>query len=240
MIDNKRVLCIIPARGGSQGVKDKNIRLFNGRPLIHWALDTLTGSEYVDDIAVSTDSKKIEWGVTRYVEKYQNKDIAVWVRPKKLAGNSAHVMDTMQYHTRSLKSKYDYIIMHHATAPLVTSEDIDKALRFMVNKDADFVISMCKSEGIGVTKPIPESGYVKGWFPESLKGLNRQEMADAYQLDNNIYIGKWDIFYYGLDYWGTDIYAFKMPRSKCADIDTEEDFLRAEVMQRRQHGETNC
>ena len=238
MIDGKKVLCIIPARGGSQGVKDKNIRLFNGRPLIHWALDAVVNSRYVDEVLVSTDSKKITWSVQTYIAR-PNALYGVIDRPKKLAGNTARVMDTMQYHTRSLRSKYDYVIMHHATAPLVTSEDMDKALRYMITKDADFVVSMCKSEGIGVTKPIPESGYVKGWFPENLKGLNRQEMADAYQLDNNIYIGKWDIFYYGLDYWGTDIYAFKMPRSKCADIDTEEDFLRAEVMQRRQHERYN-
>lgn len=226
MINGKKVLAIIPARGGSQGVKDKNIRLFNNRPLIYWALDAVC--PVADRVVVSTDSKKIEWSLYNYIPF-----VEVWRRPKKLAGNKARVMDTMQYHLRNCKERYDYVIMHHATAPLVTSEDMTKALKYAITKDADFVISVCESEGIGVCRPIPQDDYLKGWFPEDLKGLNRQEMQQTYQLDNNIYIGKWNIFYYNVDYWNTNIYAFRMPRSKCADIDTEDDFIRAEILHRR-------
>lgn len=186
----------------------------------------------MDSILVSTDCKKVEWCVAQYRPGIDG----LLFRPKKLATAKARVMDTMKYHCRELvkeTDRYDIVIMHHATAPLVTYHDIDAALRYFEKKQADFVVSMCPSDGIGVCRPVPADGLVKGWFPKELVGLNRQEIEPAYQLDNNIYIGKWDIFYHGLDYWNTNIYAFKMPRNKCADIDTEEDFQMAEIMHRR-------
>ena len=185
-----------------------------------------------DKVVVSTDSKKVKWCVEKY-----GSGVEVIDRPKKLASNNAHVMDTMQYHLKEMAKRgetYDYVMMHHATAPMVDRFDVHKAINFMLTKDADFVISMCKSEmPHGIALPVPADGLVKGWYPKDIRCKNRQELSHPYQLDNNIYIGKWDIFYHNVDYWNTNIYAFKMPKGKCADIDTEEGFTWAELMFKR-------
>jgi len=218
----------VPARIGSIGVRKKNIRLFNNRPLIYWALDSLTSLDDFDKIAVSTDSKEIADCVLKY-----GSGVEVWRRPDELATSTAHVMDTMQYHVKQLEEEgdiYDYVMMHHATAPLVDSLDIHKALLYLLNKKADFVVSMCKSLlSLGVSGPVPDDKMVKGWFPKVYRGCNRQELPQTYILDNNIYVGKWGIFKNNIDYWDTNIYMYELPQCKYADIDTEEDFTFAEL-----------
>lgn len=228
-LTTQRILAIVPARGGSS-LKDKNIRLFNGRPLIYWALDSLTSLDEIDKVVVSTDSSLIARCALDY-----GSNVEVWNRPKNLATDTAKVMDTMEFHCRNSKEKYDYVIMHHATAPMVDRLDIHNALKFMFKNDADFVISMCKTFiPLGICRPVNNDLSVKGWFPKELRGRQRQEMPQTYQLDNNIYMGKWDIFYNNKDCWDSNIMMFEMPQSKYADIDTLDDFLWAETVFKRQ------
>lgn len=149
----------------------------------------------------------------------------VWERPAELATDNAYVMDAVAYHLSEQKETWDYIQLHHATNPLVTGIDILKAAGFMKLKDADFVISVCPCNvPLGVAKPISDGCSIQNWFPSLLRGLNRQDIKQSYQLDGNIYMGKYEIFRDNLDYWGTNIYAYKMPISKYCDIDDETDF----------------
>ncbi|HAV4005958.1 TPA: acylneuraminate cytidylyltransferase family protein, partial [Acinetobacter baumannii] len=78
MIDNKRVIAVIPARAGSKSIKDKNIKLLGGKPLIAWPIDTAKKSKYIDRILVSTDGQKIK----EIAESY---DAEVYLRPESLA-----------------------------------------------------------------------------------------------------------------------------------------------------------
>lgn len=220
MLHDKKFLCIIPARKGSTGVKDKNIRELCGKPLIAWAIDAAKDSGIHDSVVVSTDSTKISDIAMKYGAD------EVWERPSELATKNAHVMDAIAYHLQEQGGRWDYVQLHHATNPLVTGIDILKAAQFMLRKKADFVISMCPNEApLGVAGPIPDSGCVKGWFPKNIRCLNRQEITQPYQLDGNIYMGKYCIFRKNLDYWNTYIYAYKMPMSKYCDINDETDFI---------------
>jgi len=230
MLHGKKFLCIIPARGGSTGVKDKNIRELCGKPLIAWAIDAAKDSGIHDKIVVSTDNKKIANVAIKYGVE------VVW-RPKVLATNNAHVMDAIEYHLEGVKQEYDYIQLHHATSPLVTGIDILKAAQFMLRKKADFVISMCPCDvPLGVAGPISKDECVKGWFPKDIRCLNRQEVQQSYQLDGNIYIGKYEIFRDNLDYWDSNIYAYKMPINKYCDINTETDFTIAKCRLEERNG----
>lgn len=154
---------------------------------------------------------------------------AVWERPAELATNNAHVMDAVAYHLSEQEEMWDYVQLHHATSPLVTGIDILKAAQFMLRKKAAFVISMCPCDvPMGVAKGIPEDCNVCEWFPKSYVGLNRQEVEQPYQLDGNIYMGKYEIFRNNVDYWESNIYAYKMPVNKYCDINDETDFLVAQ------------
>ena len=199
-------------------------------------MDALCYSGVCDRIIVSTDSQKIAQCVLKY-----GSGVGVLYRPTQLATGTSKVMDAIQYHlTWDIADTYDYVIMHHATAPLADSVDIKEALSTLIENKADFIISMCKSPlSLGVVKPVPENKSVRGWFPKELRGLNRQEIPTRYELDNNIYIGKWDIFKNNMDYWETNIIMYEMPVYKRADIDTEEDFKRAEKQYGNLHNRRN-
>ncbi len=225
-------MCLIPARSGSS-LKDKNIRKLCGKPLIGWAIEAAKVSGIHHKIVVSTDSNKIA-------------DVAIscgadeiWWRPKELSSDNAHIMDAVSYHLNERGSEeWDYVQLHHATAPLVTGIDILKAAKFMLCKEADFVISMCPSDTpLGVAKPLSEDCKVNGWFPKAIRCLNRQELETPYQLDNNIYMGKYEIFRDKIDYWETNIYAYKMSLSKYCEIHDETDFQIARCkLEERSHG----
>lgn len=229
---DKKWLCIIPARGGSKGLKDKNIRTLYGQPLIYWAIKAAKDSGLFDSVVVNTDSTKI-------AKVAKSCDTEVYMRPKELAKDNSHVMDAIQEQLHNIDEEYDYVCMHHATNPVVTGIDLLKAGKFMVQKNADFVLSVCESDvPLGVARPLPEDRCVKGWFPEELRQLNRQQISQTYQLDGNIYMGRWDVFYENKDYWDTNIYAYVMPRDKYCDINDEIDFKVAEMKMEELHAKT--
>jgi CMP-N-acetylneuraminic acid synthetase len=195
-----------------------------GKPLIAWAIAAAKNSGIFDKIVVSTDGIKISDIAMQYGAD------EVWERPPELATKNAHISDAVAYHLCKQDETYDYVQLLHATNPLVTGIDILKAAQFMHRKQADFVISVCKSDvPLGVAKPIPPGDYIRNWFPRSLRNKNRQEVEQTWQLDGNIYIGKYEIFKENKDYWDTKIYAYKMPISKYCDIDDETDFTIAQT-----------
>lgn len=208
----------------------KNIRLCNGRPLIYWALDALQG-KFVDELIVSTDDPEIGLCINKnYIIKQP-------YRPGWLSTDKSCVWDLVWYHLQEIESKYDYVIIHHATSPLVEAEDFIKALDYLILKDADMLVSMCPVDKCtGVAKPIPKDGSVKDWYPKTYRGKGRQQLGVPYKLDGNIYIGKWDLLASGKDIWESNIIAYRMDKWKHVDIDTENDLLWADYLLRKRDG----
>ncbi|KCY89397.1 cytidylyltransferase family protein [Acinetobacter baumannii 25691_8] len=121
MIDNKRVIAVIPARAGSKSIKDKNIKLLGGKPLIAWPIDTAKKSKYIDRILVSTDGQKIK----EIAESY---DAEVYLRPESLAQDNSLLIDTLRYMIKELKREGEsakYLIVLEPTCPLRSVEDVD-------------------------------------------------------------------------------------------------------------------
>ena len=133
------ILAIIPARGGSKGLKDKNIVNFCGKPLIYWTIKAAQNSKYIDKIVVSTDSRKIK----RVAEKYNVK--IPELRPKKYATNTATTHCVIKHEIKKLeKENYlpDFIVTLQPTSPLRNFKHIDEAIAKMLkNKDADSLVS---------------------------------------------------------------------------------------------------
>ena len=223
MYKDKRWLCIIPARGGSKGIKNKNLRLVNGKSLLERAINTAKNAGIFDDIVVSTDSAKI-------AQTAKDNGIEVWDRPAELSDGTSKVMDAINFHLLWEARKWDMVQLLHCTNPLVTGIDILKAAKFAVQKDADFVVSICESDvPLGVAKPVPDDRCLTGWFPKELRQLNRQDITQSYQLDGNIYLGKYHVFLSNKDYWDTKIYGYEMARDKYCDINDEVDLQIADM-----------
>ena len=133
------ILAIIPARGGSKGIKNKNIVNFCGKPLIYWTIKAAQDSKYIDKVIVSTDSKKIREIAERYNVAKNS------LRPKKYSTNKASTLSVLQYEIKKQEKKKNYpdlIVTLQPTSPLRNSEHIDSALKlFFKNKRADALVS---------------------------------------------------------------------------------------------------
>ncbi len=127
MYGNKKIICLILARGGSKGVPGKNIKLLNDKPLIEYPILQAKKSKFIDEIHVSTDCFKIS-------KVCKNLSVKVTHRPNHLAGDSSPDIDAFKHFC--LENKTEDIIVHlRATTPLIKSETVDKAIdKFLKNK----------------------------------------------------------------------------------------------------------
>ena len=138
----KNFLVIIPARGGSKGIIDKNIKLISGKPLIAWTIENAIKSKYIDDVYVSTDCDKI----AKISEKYGA--LVPFFRPKNLAKDDSKTIDCINHMVNNLdpnETKFDYILILQPTSPLRNNIHIDEAIEMIIkDKNADSLVSCIK------------------------------------------------------------------------------------------------
>lgn len=136
MILGKKIIAIIPARSGSKRLKFKNIRIFNGKPLFIWSMLSAQKSKYIDQIYLSTDSKKIN-EIAKKNGFRINK-----LREKKLARDKARSSDLISDILYKVKKKFDFFILLQPTSPLRRIRDIDFAIKKLINKRNNSLISV--------------------------------------------------------------------------------------------------
>ena len=136
MILGKKIIAIIPARSGSKRFRFKNIRIFNGKPLFIWSMLSAQKSKYIDQIYLSTDSKKIN-----EIAK-KNGFMINKLRTKKLARDKARSSDLISDILYKVKKKFDFFILLQPTSPLRRIRDIDFAIKKMIQKKNNSLISV--------------------------------------------------------------------------------------------------
>lgn len=220
-------LCIIPARGGSSRLKDKNLQLFLGTSLLVRAINIAKESGVFKDIIVSTENVNIK-------EVALQQDVIVQDRPMELATSGSLVADTIQYVLQNTSEEYDYVELLQANTPLIEAEDIKGAMEFAYEKDADFIISVMyrpcpdgKELPMEFCAPLPSDMLLTNWMPKFLRYVRTQDISPSCCLDGNIYIGKPWIWKDKVDYWTTKIYGYQL-YNKFSDIHTHADLLLAE------------
>lgn len=190
MIFNKRVLAIIPARSGSKGLKNKNIKLFNKKPLLSWTINQAIKSRYIDRVYVSTDSQKI-------LKKISNFNLEIpFLRPKRLSQDRSKSEDVLIYELNKIEKyfqeKFDLIVLLEPTNPLRYKGDIDKAIK-QIAKSKKFGSLI----GIGKIKFSPELVYkldktkkIQRVFNNLKKVSRRQDAKNFFFPSGTIYIVK--------------------------------------------------
>jgi N-acylneuraminate cytidylyltransferase/CMP-N,N'-diacetyllegionaminic acid synthase len=229
-LKNKKILAIIPARGGSKGVKNKNIRLLSDKPLICWIIDAARKSKYINKIIVSTDDTKIK-------DVCCNTGVQVIDRPKELAQDDSPTIDAILYTLEQLKlSDYmpDYVLLLQCTSPFTTDIEIDGAIEmFAENEDrTDSVISVIREEYPPYwLKRITGNGVIKDFLQyDKVKYNRRQDFETLYKLNGSIHIAKPENILKNRGFMSNNSIAFIMDNSKAIDIDTEEDLKYAEFI----------
>ncbi len=231
MYKNKRVLALIPARGGSKSLPGKNIKPLNGKPLIAWTIAAAKKSRYIDEIVVSTDNRKIRAVAKRYGAK------TPFLRPKRLATDTAKGMDVMLHALNWFKDvgeAFSLIILLQPTSPLRIAQDIDKAVETLFSKKAKVVISTCKTDyPFYLTNELPKNGCMKNFTRFKLRMINRQDLPQFYKVNGAVYVAFCDYIMQKKCFWGDKTFAYVMPEERSIDIDSNQDFMFAEFLNNR-------
>jgi len=220
------MIAIIPARGGSKGLPNKNTKLLNGKPLICYTIDAALAAPEISRVIVSTDNIEIA------KIAIQNNAEVPFIRPKYLATDTALAVDNYIYTIERLnsesKSKIRSFIVLQPTSPLRISEDISKAIELFKIKKADSVISYTEeNHPIYWHKRINDDFSFKNIFKEQL--LNRQDYQPSYYPNGAIFIFDVDLIKQK-KYYSQKSYAYIMPKKRSVDIDTLQDFEYAEFL----------
>ena len=220
-------LAIIPARSGSKGVKDKNIRALGGKPLMAWSIEAALQSEQFDEVMVSTDSE-------HYAEIARAHGASVpFLRGALTASDTASSEDTVKEVLKGyedLGRNFDTFCLLQPTSPLRTAEDIRKAYTLYEQKEALAVVSVCEVEHSPLwCGQLPPTLELDGFIHRE-SGGRRQDIQKFYRLNGAIYIV--NVARFGVDpfLYQKGSYAYIMEQERSVDIDTEFDFKFAEFL----------
>ncbi|HHZ19786.1 MAG TPA: acylneuraminate cytidylyltransferase family protein [Firmicutes bacterium] len=231
MIGSKKILGFIPARGGSKGLPRKNIKLLSGKPLIAWTIEEARKSAIFDRILVSTDDEEIA-----EVARAYGADVP-FIRPKELATDEAKGIDVFFHAVQWLRDHgetYDLFMLLQPTSPLRIADDIMGAVALLQEKQAKAVVSVCECDHPPFwMNTLGPDLCMKDFLRQDVLGKSRQELPVYYQLNGAVYVGEMDYLQTNLGFFGDKTYAYIMPRERSVDIDTEIDFLLAQVLMDR-------
>lgn len=232
MIDVK-ILFMLPARSGSKGVPDKNIKPLCGKPLMWYAINAIKKARcYETDectIFVNTDSEK-------YAEVAKECGAEVpYLRDSNLASDTSTIRDTIaDAYNRFGDNTFDVFTMVQVTSPLISSEDIDDAIN-TIRAGADSAISVTESEVMPLwCGTLNDTLSMKNFMDPKIRSSNRQELPVYYRLTGSIRAARWDKFKeVEFDWYAGESKAVITKQETAIDIDTLQDFEYAKFLMER-------
>lgn len=226
MHKGKKILCVIPARGGSKRLPGKNIKLLNGTPLIGYAIRAAKGSQFVDRVIVSTDDAEIA-----RVAREHGAEVP-FMRPAELATDTSPVVETLKHVIKFTEEKgepFDLIVLIQPTVPGVETVDVDAAIEKLASSGARSCISICEI----IDRPefmyrLKEDGMITRYNDAPVGRI--QDMEPLYRVNGAVYVTRRALLMdEGKVLDNQNCAAVLMPRERSTDIDTEFDFAIAEL-----------
>lgn len=234
MLESERnIIALIPARGGSKGVKNKNIRELNGKPLIQYTVEAALNCKSINRVIVSTNDKEIAT-----IAKNLGADVP-FLRPEEIATDNTPDRPVMTHLVNWLMENEgfspSFLVYLRPTTPFKTSKLIDSCIKKIIaNKEATSLRTVTKAEGVyhpywmykseeGALKSFIEGISIKDYY-------QRQLLPDCYRLNGVVDILKPEIFMKNEDIYGNNIFHFETNEEQSLDIDTEFDFQLAEFL----------
>ena len=216
----KKILSIIPARGGSKGLPRKNIIDLAGKPLIAWTIEASLNSEYISKTIVSSDDDEI-----LNISKKYNADIIK--RPDELALDTTAIEPVIKHVVEELKIEnleYDYLVLLQPTSPLRYAKDIDNAFDMLFKNNATALISVCEIDN-KILKAFKQNKdtFIEGISNNKYPFMRRQDLPKIYLSNGSIYIIKIDEFLINNSFHTNKTISYIMNEIKSIDIDTQGD-----------------
>lgn len=226
MYKGLRILALIPARGGSKGIKNKNIIDLHGKPLIYYTIHSALGSKYIDKTIVSTDSEEIA-----RVSREFGADIP-FMRPDYLATDTSKtvdvVMHTLDYY-RSMGEHYDVLVLLQPTEPLRDEVDIDGSIELFYEKGQRGLVSVSLVNDHPILiRSINENSELTSLL-DIESTCRRQDMPSFYRVNGCIYINKISDISNRTSFNDNPI-GYIMDDSHSIDIDEMKDLVLAEYI----------
>ena len=227
MFENKKILCIIPARGGSKRLPGKNIKPFLGKPLIAYAIDAAKASKYVDRVLVSTDDNAIAAVANQF-----GADVP-FNRPVELASDTATTLSVLQHAIEFVEQRavsFEIIVLIQPTVPGVQTKDIDGVIEKLIQSGTNSCITVSEvSEPPQWMYRLEEDGRITPYIDAPL--ARSQDLQMLYRINGAVYATLRETLIKGgkiID--NESCAAVVMPRERSVDIDTQTDFTIAEAL----------
>lgn len=222
MIEELSVLAIIPARGGSKGLPGKNIRPLAGKPLIVHTIEQAQRSRYIDRIVLSSDDPKII-----EISREAGCDVP-FVRPDELASDTATSMDVV-FHCLKNVDNFDIVVLLQPTSPLRTAGHIDDCIESLLNEGVDTCISVAEVDKSPFWMfTTQEDGMLEPLFEQTFS--RRQDLPRTYEINGAVYVSPTKILARNGSFISAKTRGYVMTREQSIDIDTADDFSRAELL----------
>jgi N-acylneuraminate cytidylyltransferase len=184
LIEGLKVLAVIPARGGSKGLKHKNIRMVAGVPLLGWSVKVARQSRFVDDIVVSTEDSSIA-GVARGI------GCSVVERPEEYATDDAKIEQVALHALSVFDFAYDYVVILQPTCPMRRVSEIDGCLATCINKDAASCSTISPHDEHPMKSLIEMPGFgITPYFGEEYLNAPRQSLPKFYKQTGSVYVNR--------------------------------------------------
>jgi N-acylneuraminate cytidylyltransferase len=229
MIENKKILAVIPARGGSKGIPNKNIKKVAGKPLIAWTIEAAKQSGFLDRIILSSENDSI-------IEVARKFGCEVpFVRPPELSGDDVPGIEPL-LHAVTMLPNYDYVVLLQPTSPLRTHDHIDDCIMYCISSKAKSCVSVTVSD----KNPywmyfLNERKKLKSVMSDGKKISCRQELPVIYTLNGAIYIFECKWLLANKILIDDDTVGYEMDQMCSIDIDYKYQFHIADLLLRERN-----
>lgn len=222
-----KILGLIPARGGSKGIPNKNRKILNGKPLLQYTIEAALGSNLLNRVVFSSEDKTLI-----KLAKSMGVDVP-FVRPLNLAQDDSGTLEVVKHALHALAQNgenYDAVCLLQVTSPFRSSEFIDDAIKKFNNSKADTLLSVLKvphEYNPHWVYKVSESGFIKLATNDKEIIKRRQDLPIAYHRDGAIYLVKTEVVLNENSLYGNTIDYIESNPEYHVNIDTEEDWKKA-------------
>ncbi|QQZ29930.1 pseudaminic acid cytidylyltransferase [Thiothrix subterranea] len=220
-------IAIIPARGGSKRIPRKNIKDFCGKPMIAWSIEAALQSGCFERIIVSTDDEEIAEVALRLGAEVP------FMRPEGLSGDFVATIPVIKHAIQWLEANQvipEWICCIYATAPFISANALRSGLTLIQQQDADYAFSVT-SYAFPIQRAIKfqQNSMVQMFSPKHFN-TRSQDLEEAYHDAGQFYWGARTAWLEEKPIFSSESYPIILPRHLVQDIDTQEDWIRAELM----------
>jgi len=218
MLNGRRILAVILARGGSKGLPGKNLMPLGGRPMIAWSIDAARASRLLDRVIVSTDDQAIAEAAERAGGEVP------FLRPAEFAQDASTIHEPLFHALDRIGAGYDYIVGLQATSPLRTAADIDGGVELCESSGAPACISVtAAAKSIYWSFTIAADKRLAPVIESAWQTRRRQELPPACLPNGALYIARIDWYRKNRTFVTAETVGYEMPPERSFDVDTSLD-----------------